>query len=106
MGNIQETDKLNKKLAEWLGFEIPDKDIPEVIKRNGRYGICPDFTNSLDECFKWLVPKLGREIRMYYSPYSGRTSFIVDSKKFEWGDKNSALDLCLAIEKLIDREVG
>jgi len=70
-----------------------------------KFARVPDFTSSLDACFKWLVPK------MFYYQLSG------DGKKhhceilhkviqgYYGGDAETpSLALCLAIEKLIDAE--
>ena len=58
----QEKQKLNKKLAEWIGFKTGKE--PNV---SGYYLFCgyedkticcsANFTDSLDACFEWLVPK-------------------------------------------------
>jgi len=114
--------ELNKKLAEWAGFkwrqfEHPIKvwgeewegawfhlDIPELpIPKES----LPNFTNSLDACFKWLVPK-------FYRYWMTRTNNCKEHRfEFSWGDADGfvfyyaeaetpALALCLAIEKLIE----
>jgi len=61
-------DKLNKKLAEWAGFKLEDTQFYESSwgttkvetwrSPNGSSCNPPlNFTESLDACFKWLVPK-------------------------------------------------
>ena len=84
---------LNNKLWEWLG-----------VKEQG------DFTNDLNLCFKWLVPKIE-----HYSLWHGAPRIINQPPMGEhnaevWIGHNygyghsketSALALCLAIEKLI-----
>ena len=62
--------ELNKKLAEWAGFTYKfGKEMwnYERYKEtnawweapNGRrFKDLPDFTQSLDACFKWIVPKV------------------------------------------------
>ncbi len=136
-GNV---DRLNKKLAEWAGMSIKHDFKPigfdnmkecskcGIGKEMNLYKYCnlPNFTESLDACFKWLVPKLG------FFKYGGAHPFRVKLLS-GWGDtqgeygveitnpthwaegyntsryavefnKNPALALCLAIEKLIDKE--
>lgn len=74
----------NRKLAEWVGFRhMPYKEEHEIasikdesshrrigsgwgwvhpnwVYGNGKWSLeLPNFTQSLDACFEWLVPKLG-----------------------------------------------
>lgn len=97
--------ELNKKLAEWAGVEeqkvyVPDPmDYPDhkLILARSSY---PDFTHSLDACFKWLVPKAREELtqdRLYLVLYNW-----ISSIGYFDGDSESALALCKTIEKLID----
>lgn len=118
-------EELNKKLAEWAGFycleglwTIRDEDVLEVR--------LPDFTQSLDACFKWLVPKVhtvgrGMLLELKAEPYKGYNAQVKDGKvqwaayisergyvSGEWSAwtgrhaESPALALCLAIEALID----
>jgi len=125
---------LNKKLAKWAGFilvvlpyyyeKIEGSEDGSYIthkvqewyhkKDNLAYKDLPDFTQSLDACFKWLVPKLVEQkhrlsitynnIRRPDKEYMYRVSFC----KFKTNslgkayDKSLSLALCKAIEKLID----
>ena len=115
--------ELNKKLAEWAGF-IQSETAMELGKCAGHYfyrqpdgGTCldielPNFTESLDACFEWLVPKLD-EIGEHYlvfqravwnqpTPKSVTISFVSGrDRDYEGQDETYALALCLAIEKLI-----
>jgi len=106
--------ELNKKLAEWAGIPLSPIEfgIPCV---EGGYEP-PNFTHSLDACFKHLVPELesrelqyllrsmgseghmARLIALYPRPYRPRVVAEV------W-DKEPSLALCLAISKLIGQEV-
>jgi len=124
-------EELNKKLAEWAGFreefELETGDGFWVYP-DGRGNDLPNFTQSLDVCFKWLVPKLldsGYNIegysfkpdsKSYYSETNiwqrGNTKhgFEVLHDKHIAGDfqqddnliQITALALCRVIEKLID----
>ena len=107
--------KLTRKLAEGAGFKLIPRfggtDMSETVWRypdGSCYEALPNFTKSLDACFKWLVPKilrleysviitqdLGRAIGYIRPLQVGRQFDAVDNK-------NPALALCLAIEKLID----
>ena len=106
----------NRKLAEWAGFrqvvgywqvkwqevtwEYPDGDY------------CPDdslpnFTQSLDACFKWLVPKLlaTHEVTLHHWDKWEADLFAKVPLSLDSGvvtAETLALALCLAIEKLID----
>ena len=60
---------LNHKLAEWAGFRyLPVVGYegsvwvhPDWKYGNGKWDReLPDFTQFLDACFKWLVPKLDK----------------------------------------------
>ncbi len=118
--------ELNKKLAEWAGFEFgtgtvdfPDIGVTEVVdgwhypnktfvpKWATMDGGLPNFPESLDACFKWLVPKLGSKdlliwIRCDNIPRVTITDAIKDEVLITVLGKELALALCLAIEKLID----
>ena len=117
------TDKqeLNKKLAVWAGFREAD------IKKHyyfevggervakwqepGRYWHIklPNFTESLDACFKWLVPKLvSGDIHIEW--YTTVEDTAVELKRATTTvafvcQPNPALAFCLAIERLIDGEI-
>ena len=112
--------ELNKKLAEWAGFKLELNPSPYMggdpykfwVDPRGwdGYGTekCPrlsNFTQSLDACFKWLVPKL----TWYQINNRGRDNHhaFVCLKRKEVGSnaETSALALCKAIEKLIDGEL-
>jgi len=112
--------ELNKKLAEWVGKD--DEEflwyVDNVLRREEL-----NFTQSLDACFKWLVPKLdkkvegtnrwitGLDITFSYGAHQGgiicgvQAEVLVKSVHNTICDSISetpALALCLAIEKLID----
>ncbi len=116
--------ELNKKLAKWVGFQfirvdlVPFHKKPEDYRTNYWYssnhwvypdetktkGNCPNFTQSLEACFKWLVPKL-QEVQGI--PYSvdfnfgeGRVVCILHDVSAR--ADTPALALCLVISKLID----
>ncbi|MBA7652587.1 hypothetical protein ES703_60422 [subsurface metagenome] len=101
-----DTQALNKKLAEWAGL-----DWTITFEFEDEYGYCrPFFTNSLDACFKWLVPKLptGCNVLIYKDCdrptfYAKIQGFYLDSPMFK-GDSNEspALAFSKAIERLID----
>ena len=110
--------ELNKKLAEWAGFKlhtrksmvIPDFESYEWEWPTGeREKKLPWFTESLDACFKWLVPKIEGLQQIILQPdedgrwYLGMT---VNDKLYENLGFNPALALCLAIEKLIEAKDG
>ena len=87
--------ELNEKLAEWAGCAM---EYDRVYEK--------PFTQSLDACFKWLVPKLnhiemvGHNGDFVWNPEIKDRLATVSTI----GGKSPALALCLAIEKLIDKE--
>ena len=119
-------EELNKKLAEWLE---EDKDVFLFWRNESTLEVHPhlrpNFPESLDACFKWLVPKvvnfksLGHpftvkivsgwgEIHGEYgaeitNPTCWKEGHHTPRYALEF-NKNPALALCLAIEKLIDKE--
>ena len=107
------SEELNKKLAEWAGFEHKVVDIAggEAQVDHWYYGtqsfifFPPNFTDSLNACFKWLVPKLKRwELG---SNAEGSSYAIVSDRIQKYPSeaqaKTPALALCLAISKLIEQ---
>jgi len=131
--------KLNKKLAEWRGlcfhkWEVVDNTAAHPYSRCRKCLHCgkqystdtdvwdlPDcadgevyFDESLDACFKHLVPEKISEVTFMYASncvscdiegldgnfFEGH----VDAESIEEAWTKSALALCLAIEKLADRE--
>lgn len=116
-------EELNKKLAEWAGFKhgkyrkpvcnhTPRCDYHKDPK--GKWIVdYPNFTQSLDACFKWLVPKLGHyslwhgAVRDKMQPPMGEHNaevWVGHYYGYGHSKESSALALCLAIEKLIDED--
>ena len=121
-------DKLNEKLLEFAGFKhFTDKLIVGfrgISYENGwiypdgyAHLDPPNFTKSLDACFKWLMPKLTKE----YIELEIHCDYLVKSDSWNVAllagfyypgepkhlisvanSKDIALAFCLAIEKLID----
>lgn len=109
------TEELNRKLAEWAGFkgtkvrrylvggsselvngwEAPDGKLSELR---------PNFTASLDACFKWLVPKLGGWMMRNYDFGTAAVVWIDNEESYKAIAETPALALCKAIEQLIDEE--
>ena len=113
--------ELNKKLAEWAGFFYGhSRDALTLEPTQGWYypsatssacmGIeLPNFTQSLDACFKWLVPKAILKFCQLFKvdikdAYKYLFQWWID-ERFKLNDVEvDALALCLAIEKLIDSQ--
>jgi len=129
--------ELNRKLAEWAGFTYIKHYVPsygyteendpdplyvelwsnpnaEPVDLHWDFGMSnfePNFTQSLDACFKWLVPKLKQEGLMITVNMLGSISEKWDCRLHKGYFPNiaicleeaeiPALALCLAIEKLI-----
>jgi len=122
-------EELKRKMGEFAEPDLPyyyskilvgedgsfikeEKQIGYWVKDGMAYRELPDFTESLDACFEWLVPKLsiegyGVEIKNYSD---GKFGARVTLTKSVWESEDAeaetpALALCLAIEKLIDKEI-
>ena len=109
-------EELNKKLAEWAGLIVilPDEGATDGwdMREDTHLGYHSigwiDFTQSLDACFKWLVPKYLAEVSQL--PMGFSSIMAIHAHLFaEWlkimNEKiEPALALCLAIEKLVDSE--
>lgn len=113
MTNEQELDK---KLAEWAGFTQGGKYGWNYPDGSGWTRFLPYFDESLDACFKWLIPKVMKEgygyvlsdscgkephICTFYCGYKEREERQIASGS----GATPALAFCLAIEKLIDSKV-
>ena len=121
--------ELNQKLAEWAGWTIEGDDVVIIHTEYPPNQTCQgyeaeylcnvhqlNFTQSLDACFKWLVPKLFREFEVddmeikldsrrdgdgYAWLLFGYTRNLQSHSDYV---TSPALALCLAIEKLIDNK--
>ena len=95
-------NELNKKLTEWVG--ISPMKLMIISKGEITYG---GFTQSLDACFKWLVPKVIDTLMAEQECSSDLAYAILFNRwllELQLIIPESALALCLAIEKLIDGE--
>ena len=93
--------KLNRKLAEWAGFYTTELFGDGYWWRPDGYAhgsYLPDFTESLDACFKWLAPELTK--RIGWSRTKSLLQKWIGYAEFDY--EKDVLALCLAIEKLID----
>lgn len=98
-------DELNKKLAEWAGFCFMDRRkgllvFPDRTRRP--INELPSFTESLDACFKWLVPKVKSMLDTKPTSTEYYKFLLMWIGDIEDKLGHEALSLCLAIEKLID----
>ncbi|KKN53792.1 hypothetical protein LCGC14_0598850 [marine sediment metagenome] len=116
--------ELNKKLAEWrfgkdgvtyghiIGETLVIYRRTKWIEVDEEWGIevLEVFTESLDACFKWLVPKAVRLLGNtdLSSDEEAMFKLLGFSLKEFWTRRpmpvSPALALCLAIEKIIDKE--
>ena len=110
-------NELDEKLAKWAGFvyDPPNekargyglKPCGMWIAPDGNFDSeLPDFVNSLDDCFEWLVPKLWAIQLSVINTMGDRASMAMvdlDGDLFASDfAKTPALALCKAIEKVID----
>jgi len=116
-------NELNEKLAYWAGWELisPQRidqfDEDPAIIYSAEYKIeygdgtslttsaLPNFTQSLDACFKWLVPKLWICNMTMEEGFTWSVSHPEYGNNTGPANEESALALCLAISKLIGQEV-
>ncbi len=100
---------LNTKLAEWAGW-VRLKDTTLGWKTpDGDMHFEATFTEDLSLCFKWLVPKTIKSadysitITQNLARCVGYVRPMQGGKQYDAIDnRNPALALCLAIERLID----
>lgn len=102
-----------EELAKFAGFNLVPRfggtDTREALWQypNGDHSrALPNFPESLDDCFKWLEPGLA----YYHIDNQDKPEHwaMVSIDGIHYRDsyaETPALALCLAIEKLIDREV-
>ena len=96
--------RLNHELLIWVGFTLTNGvwSYPDgVTVDNG----VPYFPESLDEIFKWLVPKL-HTLKLYVDTQNDWNSkpfaeVYTETEGYEGNAETPALALCLAIQKLI-----
>lgn len=104
--------ELNKKLAEWAGFkENWNRELGRTWDYpDGSNNWFPiDFTQSLDACFKWLVPKAVRVLAATHYVRIQKAQEILFrfwlEERWKIDEPNvDTLALCLAIEELIRGE--
>ena len=112
---MKEYKELRDKVAEWAGFEkrysglypcvieswfTPSREVMEEL---------PNFPESLGACFKWLVPKAIEVLKKDtgWDEKGCLNRIFIDWRRIYWNSKgvlSFAHSLCLAIEKLIDKE--
>ena len=98
-------NELNKKMVEFAGIKIKLKKVVNWGHHSTLEYDMPNFPQSLDACFEWLVPgllKAGYDITL--ASTSRGFSFIIDPDDFRAEAETPALAFCLAVEKLIDNE--
>ena len=116
---------LNEKIAKWLGFKLiyndwdTEEEFPYFIpsgkpKRTHMIDAIPmpNFTESMDACIKFIVPKLDfinilKDIDD--TKYIVEVGIIVDKETCGYEcvySENESLPMafCLAVEKLIDAQ--
>ncbi len=103
---------INKKIAEWVGFEFdggrwyePNVKHSIVNQYYENYRFLPDFTTSLDALFKWVVPEIQKtnEIEIVMPPGDEGRAIVRIGHQESVDENTLALALCYAVEKLIDR---
>ncbi len=94
-------EELREKLAWWVGFGY-DIWLGWIYPDGENFDEAPNFPESLDACFKWLVPEV-------YERYGQQiTQALLEAWAIYIGSgaywRKEAEVLCLAIEKLVDGE--
>ncbi len=113
--------ELNLKLAKWAGltqvniFDVPNTyaeyGFMHFLTHDNKIAMDKLFTESLDSCFKWLIPKLKQTHAFILRNYVNTSTYEIETvgamvgytTQRALGD-NPALTICLAINKLIDSE--
>ena len=106
--------ELNKKLAEWAGWELKPgsyrvwrhKNIVPLVDEYTYLNHRPNFTESLDACFEWLVPKLScyKLDNLGSNKHHACVGAIALGQGAAYAE-TPALALCLAILKLIEKDI-
>ncbi len=103
-------NELNKKLLEFAGWEfIEEGQYYRVYSFTSGWSStrhCPNFPESLDACFKYLVPELLLDRRVTITTWNGNKLWYAQlsrpHKFFCVAEaKTLALAICKAIEKVI-----
>lgn len=102
---------LNKRLAEWAGFELVVSSYPgsklvveywclKDQKEKGSFVF--DFPNSLSNCYEWLVPKMKNCSIVSSKEENHKVKIVLeDGSKSESTSDSASMSLCLALEQLI-----
>lgn len=120
---MTKNERLNRKLVKWAGFTSMSKGL--AVEETGveywtrppnseRAIPLPSFIESLDACFKWLVPKLDLDSIVFHqegdfwycnlSCWDIKDGYIGHKPEIEAVGETPSLALCKAIEELIDKE--
>jgi hypothetical protein len=113
-----ETIALNERLGKFAGVLVsieswPDEEPTMCVydtEQENLIGECSPFTESLDACFLWLVPKCGH-VGMSTQGDNFDVSVWTKDADSEYDgimvrEATPALALCKAIEKMIDTEAA
>ncbi len=110
-------EELNKKIAEWCGFELIRGDYWKGYIQYSQYwqfptgrqdNVLPNFTTSLDACFEYIVPKLLDKLWVDIQIDKDKVDVWINNGLrgsdvvAHCVDKTPALALCRAVEELID----
>ncbi len=101
-------EELNRKLALWAGWTIGNNTgiTHYYINPDGDAEDIPNFVESLDACFKWLVPMVIDKIMAKEGDSSVAYAILFKRWLYELAliIPDATLALCLAIGKLIGKE--
>ena len=97
---VESRDLTKKEIAEYQ--KDFDNGLAKFVpNKSGWWEAVPDFTDpefGIAYCFKWLVPKARKQLN---DMEFGRLLHLW-LEQISWQGEEPALDLCKAIEKLID----
>jgi hypothetical protein len=117
MATTKKAQKLNRKLCEWVGFNlscfshglawfINNKTLYCQVGDEQKADDClPHLTNSVDACLTWLLPQL-KVVTMTNGFKGWVVSLNMGDKKYVGEHDKLAMAFCLAVEKLIDGKEG
>ena len=100
-------EELNKKIVKWLGWEFHSDGKHWRMKSDvlgwSVMANLLDFPNDIRACLDYIMPKLNRASIAYSLGGYQAMVQLENGGKWETAEnKNHALALCRAVEKLID----
>jgi len=115
-GNMPDQEIIQEAIAKWLGFhKVPSNYSTQAFlweAPNGGHSIdIPDFMESLDACFEWIVPRIWKEkfwMQLLGDGIIGwdcRIHHLNSNDNYSiYQHKELPMAICLATKELINKE--